>query len=245
MNLLLLKESELQEARCLLCAADPRLSHMQHTLAVKVGDTLRAGVLHRSRGLARVLEIDRTHALLAYEATDKAEAPGALTVLLALPRPQTLRKVLFALPQLGVGCLLLCRSARVEKSYFQSKLLQDGEWRRHLQEGMMQAACVRQPEVLLVDRFRPAVEDWLPELIPTDSLRVLPHPGSCDTLKSFALYKGGPVCIALGPEGGWVPFEVDLLGSQGFHTVSLGERILRVETALPVVAGQLHLLAQL
>ncbi len=241
MNLLLFEAGEPQEGRCLLLQGDPRLEHLRRVLSAKVGDTLRAGVLNRSRGSVEVLELDSSHALLAYRREATPEADPQLTLLLALPRPQTLRKVLFALPQLGVSRLLLCRSARVEKSFFQSKLLVDGEWRRHLQDGLMQAGCVRQPQIVLVDRFRQAVEDWLPQLLPANALRLLPHPGSRDTLTREDLLRGGPACIALGPEGGWVPFEVELLRSLGFHPIHLGERILRVETALPVLAGQLLL----
>ena len=37
----------------------------------------------------------------------------------------------------------------------------------------------------------------------------------------------------LGPEGGFVPFEVELAQVQGAHPVHLGARILSVDTAVP------------
>ena len=41
--------------------------------------------------------------------------------------------------------------------------------------------------------------------------------------------------IITGPEGGFAPFEADLAKAVGLHICSMGERILRCETA-PVVA---------
>ncbi|MGZ3460670.1 MAG: RsmE family RNA methyltransferase, partial [Archangium sp.] len=52
------------------------------------------------------------------------------------------------------------------------------------------------------------------------------------------------VVLAVGPDGGWVPFEAELLEAHGFRPVSLGPRILRVETAVPVLLGQLALLRE-
>ena len=43
--------------------------------------------------------------------------------------------------------------------------------------------------------------------------------------------KDGSVCFVIGPEGGFEESEVEFLTKQGFETVSLGERILRAETA--------------
>ena len=43
----------------------------------------------------------------------------------------------------------------------------------------------------------------------------------------------------LGPEGGFVPYEIERFQACGFSPVSLGERILRVDTALPALVGRL------
>ena len=43
------------------------------------------------------------------------------------------------------------------------------------------------------------------------------------------------VALITGPEGGFAPFEADLARIVGLHVCSMGERILRCETA-PVVA---------
>jgi RsmE family RNA methyltransferase len=45
--------------------------------------------------------------------------------------------------------------------------------------------------------------------------------------------------VAVGPDGGWVPFEVALFEKAGFLPFSLGPRALRVEVAVPAVLGAL------
>jgi RsmE family RNA methyltransferase len=48
------------------------------------------------------------------------------------------------------------------------------------------------------------------------------------------------VVLAIGPDGGWVPFEIDLLARCGFVPVSLGPRVLRVEVAVSYIIGRVR-----
>ena len=51
-----------------------------------------------------------------------------------------------------------------------------------------------------------------------------------------------PIIIALGPEGGWVPFEIELITELGFEPTILGPWTLRVENALVAAISQLSLI---
>ena len=44
--------------------------------------------------------------------------------------------------------------------------------------------------------------------------------------------KNGRILLAVGPEGGWVDYEVQKFREQGFSCCSIGLRILKVDTAV-------------
>ncbi len=52
-----------------------------------------------------------------------------------------------------------------------------------------------------------------------------------NTLAQRLQQKTGPICLCIGPEGGWHSEEVEFLYSKHFTSFSLGENILRSETA--------------
>lgn len=243
MNRLLFFASDRLGDRVPLSAA--QALHLQQVLRAEPGQRVRAAQVNGPRGW---LELERitagAPALFREDPGDTEPADPGLDVILALPRPQTLRRVLLALAQLGVGRLYLIRSARVEKSFFHSPLLGDGEWRRHLLAGMEQAEACRMPRVEIHPLFRPFVEDRLPRVLAPGPRSVL-HPGGAEGPAGFG--RPGPGerrCLALGPEGGWQAHEVEHFQAAGFEVLGLGTRILRVETALVFLAGQVALLDQ-
>jgi RsmE family RNA methyltransferase len=93
----------------------------------------------------------------------------------------------------------------------------------------MQAGLTRLPEVAVAPRFKPFVEDELDSVFP-DSLRLLAHPGPRSGLPGGDGRPRRPL-LAVGPEGGWTAYETERLLERGFTLFSLGDRILRCDTA--------------
>ncbi len=91
------------------------------------------------------------------------------------------------------------------------------------------------PEIVIEKRFKPFVEDRLPQ-IALDTLGLVGHPGDFPACPRAATEQ---VTLAIGPEGGWIPYEIDLLRQSGLQPVQLGERILRVETAVTALLARL------
>jgi 16S rRNA (uracil1498-N3)-methyltransferase len=68
--------------------------------------------------------------------------------------------------------------------------------------------------------------------------RLVAHPGGADCREALErLARGEPVTLAVGPEGGFTPDEIDAAQARGWSTVDLGSRVLRVETAALALAS--------
>jgi RsmE family RNA methyltransferase len=240
--LLLLDEDFLPDGTARLTGR--RALHAREVLRAEPGETLRVGRLGGLVGTAEVLENAPGVLHLRATLTEPPPARAGVDLLLAIPRPKALKKVLPAVASLGVDRVVLVNAARVEKSYFDSKVLAPEFIQELLLQGLEQARDTRLPEVLVRERFRPFVEDELDSLFGRESLRLLPHPPARQSLTTTAVATAPRAVLAIGPDGGWVPFEAEMLEAHGFHPFSLGPRILRVETAVPVLLGQLALLRE-
>ena len=168
-----------------------------------------------------------------------AEPPAraGVSLVLAMPRPKALRRVIPAVASLGVDRVVLVNAARVEKSYFDSKVLAPAFLDGLVDLGLEQARDTRLPRIEVRERFRPFVEDELDGWA-GDSVRLVPHPVARAALPRVDADR--PVTLAIGPDGGWVPFEVELLERVGFTPVSLGARVLRVEVAVSYALGRIR-----
>ncbi|MCU7648685.1 MULTISPECIES: 16S rRNA (uracil(1498)-N(3))-methyltransferase [Pseudomonas] len=234
MNLLLLEEADFIAADRVVLR-DRRLVHMQEVHRVAVGDSLRVGRIGGLMGSARVLRLEAAEAELQVTLEQAPPAKLPLTLVLALPRPKMLRRVLQTVAAMGVPRLVLVNSYRVEKSFWQTPFLDPEAIREQLVLGLEQARDSILPEVVIEKRFKPFVEDRLPALS-EGTLGLVGHPGPYPPCPRNL---DQPVTLAIGPEGGWIPYEIDLLGKAGLQPVQLGERILRVETAVTALLSRL------
>ncbi len=235
MNLLLLEDGDfVAEGRALLRGR--RLAHLHEVHRAESGDVLRVGRLGGAMGAGRILRLDAEAAEIAVETLEQnPPAKLPVTLLLALPRPKMLKRVLQTVASMGVPRLVLLNSYRVEKSFWQTPFLSPEAIREQLILGLEQARDTVLPEVVIEKRFKPFVEDRLPQLA-AGTLGLVGHPGDYPDCPRLV---DAPVTLAIGPEGGWIPYEVEKLQEAGLQAVQLGERILRVETAVPVLLARL------
>ncbi|MEW6427926.1 MAG: RsmE family RNA methyltransferase [Thermodesulfobacteriota bacterium] len=241
MNIILVDREEVTAAG-LIRLADHRAAHLVGILKKAAGDTVRLGIIGGAAGTARILALAEDGSVeLFFQAADAARRPP-FDLILALPRPIMLQRILFQAPQLGVARIFLIRSERVEKSYFQATLLREAEYSRVLRAGMEQAEETWMPEIHIVPRFRRFLDEVLPLHAADWQAAFVAHPeGGVPLRQHLNLPLAGRAVVAIGPEGGWIPYETSGFRKRGFLPVSLGRRILRVETAIPVLLGQLQL----
>lgn len=213
-----------------------RLAHLQSVQRFVVGDRLRVGVLNGQLGSAELLAIDHDAARLQVTLTDAPPAALPCTLILALPRPKMIKRILVDATSLGVKRICFINSYRVDKSFWASPLLQSDAIAEKCRLGLAQAIDTILPTVTLHPRFRPFVEDELPALA-GHSQALVAHPAGAGACPRDV---AGAVTLAIGPEGGFIPFEIDLLQqAAGFQPVTLGPRILRVDTVVPALLGRL------
>jgi len=234
MNLLLLEEADFIAADRVVLR-DRRLTHMQEVHRSEVGDSLRVGRINGLMGSAELLRLEAGEAELRVTLDQSPPAKLPLTLVLALPRPKMLRRVFQTVATMGVSKVILINSYRVEKSFWQTPFLEPEAIRENLILGLEQARDTVLPDIIIEKRFKPFVEDRLPA-ITEGTLGLVGHPGNYPACPR-ALSE--PVTLAIGPEGGWIPYEIDLLGKSGLQPVQLGERILRVETAVTALLARL------
>lgn len=227
MNRILITPDELLQDGTVIFT-DYRADHIRTVLKARVGDEVKTGVLNGLIGASTVAEIDLHRVVLRTHHGDQPLEPW-FDLLLAVPRPKVLKRLLPQLAALGVGRLVLLNAYKVEKCYFSSQWLEPAHYTPLLIEGLMQAGTTRLPEVLIKPRFKPFMEDELDVLFP-NALRLLAHPGETKG-QQWTLAEGQRPLLAVGPEGGWTDYELDQLLGRGFQPFSLGARSLRTDTA--------------
>lgn len=233
MNLILVEPHEVDGDRATVSGR--RARHIALIHRASAGKTLRIGIVGGAIGTGVVIRADTESAVLELGLDDAPPPPLACTLVLALPRPKVLRRVLAAAASFGIKRIVLTGAQRVEKSYWQSPSLAEGAVREELLCGLEQGCDTILPVVEMRRRLRPFVEDELAGA-PAGTLALVAHPGAGEPCPRA---DGMPVTLVVGPEGGFVDFELDLLRAAGLKCVDLGNRPLRVEHALCALLGRL------
>ena len=239
MNLLLLEAGDFDRAggageRAVV--AGERLQHVRKVLRAQVGDTLEVGRLGGGIGRGRIVELSHERVLLELGPLDAAPpAPLPVTLVLALPRPKFVGRILQAAAAMGAKRVLLVHTARVEKSYWHSSVLKPASLRRHLMLGLAQARDTALPEIECLKGPRD-LDDALPGLVRDHEQVIVADAGGSERCP---LGVEGPTALLVGPEGGLLDEELGRWSTAGARTVSLGPRALRVEHAVVALLSRL------
>lgn len=212
-----------------------RLTHLHSVLKVAAGDCIPVGRVGGLMGNGEVIRLTETEAELRVTLDQQPPAPMPLTLILAMPRPKMFRRVLQTCAALGIKDIWLINSYKVEKSFWQTPWLSEDNLRENLTLGLEQAKDTVMPTVHIRKLFKPFVEDELPGIL-AGKRALVAHPG---TTTPCPVHLDEPAALCIGPEGGFTPYEVGKLEEAGCQGVHLGPRILRVETAVPVLVSRL------
>ncbi len=242
MNLILLFESDFitssrseQESQAEVCLTGRRAEHIRKIHQAKIGDELSVGLVDGNIGTGTVININDSSVSLKVGMEQQPPPPLPVTLVLALPRPKVLRRLYRTISELGVKQLYLINAFRVEKSYWHSPALDGHTIRDNLILGLEQCKDTVLPEVHLRKLFKPFVEDELPTVIGS-SKAIVAHPYGQSMLEP---HQGQATTLVIGPEGGFIPYEIEKLEQAGCQTARMGARILRVENAVPAILSRL------
>jgi RsmE family RNA methyltransferase len=231
MNIILFDETDYYQNSDTIRLYDHRFDHISKVLRSGKNDLLRIGLINGNLGTGKVIEINPQFIDISVNLDKKPPLPSTLTLLLALPRPKILRRTLKHITTLGVKKIFLINSFRVEKSYWQTPVLAQENIQDIFLDSLSQSCDTILPELSMRPLFKPFVEDELPNII-KNTIPVIAHPKAADTIVDTS---GKYFTLAIGPEGGFIPYEINKLKECGFEEFNFGERILPVETAVPVI----------
>lgn len=234
MNLILLFDSDFISENTVKIS-DRRFEHIASVHKAGVGDSLTVGLLNGKTGRGVLLEYGDASVTLQITLAGDPPPPLPLTLILALPRPRMLGRTLQHISTLGVKKLILLNTRRVEKSYWMSPMLSEDKVSEQLILGLEQAKDTLMPEIIMEKQFKPFVEDRLPELC-QGTQGLVAHPGVPDACPRGLTEQ---TTLAIGPEGGFIPYEIDMLEQAGLKPVHMGQRIMRVETAVTALLARL------
>jgi 16S rRNA (uracil1498-N3)-methyltransferase len=234
MNGLVLFEHERKDDDHYFIKSDERVEHVIQHLKLKAQDKLSVIELNQGTGVA-LIESTKSGLLLRIQKRESI-TPTQLHLCVGLSRPPTMKKILEHATTMGVGHFHLCSTELSEKSYAQSKMLEEVNIQKLMLLGLSQARTLAHlPTVThykrLTDFQSPSVKQ-----------KILLSPHSKTNLLQIELDLQSPVTLAIGPERGFSTKDEDYFINQGFERVSLGPSILRVEYAVASILAQIELL---
>lgn len=235
MNLLLLTDQDLLSPQRAEVIDKRRIEHILQVLKPEVGDRLSVGQLNGLMGHGEITSLSTERIALSLRLDQLPPDPVPLTLILALPRPQQIKRILQTVGAAGIKQLHLLHSRRVEKSYWQSPSVQPEAVEEQLILGLEQGCDTRMPQVHYHRQFKPFVEDQLPGLI-KGKRALVAHPYQAVPCPAQVQQ---PTVLMVGPEGGFNEYEIERVSELGFQTVHLGPRILKTEIAIPFLLGRL------
>ena len=239
MNQLLLFPEEEQKPG-IFCVQGKRAHHVIKILKVEPHASLHVGLLGGATGLGVIRKIQNNAIELEVELTQPGLARPSTRLIVGVPRPKALRRLIPQLVTFGLDELVLLRTWRVDRSYMASDVLNAETLRLLVLDGLMQACLTHEPKVVVKHRFRPYVEDELaPE--PRLGLRWIAHPRATAHIADLDMLTPHAATLVIGPERGFLDEEVHTFENAGFHAARLAGPIMRVDTACIAALAQLEL----
>ena len=234
MNIVLFEKNEIS---CPLKLNDERAQHILKILHKKEGDTFSCGIIKGMAGKAEIIHISEEGIKFSFQPESDGKPLNPLKMIIGFPRPIQLKRLLRDVAALGIQEIHLTGTELGEKSYMKSNLLERGTAYKMLLDGTVQAASTHIPELFLHQNLKECLQEISKN--PTELKIALDNVNASENLFSFMQNRAQKfsVIAAIGSERGWTDNERQLLEKSGFTRCSMGQRIMRTETAATVASS--------
>ena len=162
-----------------------------------------------------------------------------VTLLLAVFKFDRMEWAIEKCTELGVATIVPVIAQRTDARFAAAAAKRRERWERIARQAAEQSRRIRPPEIADPIKLKDAVNmPSLSRILLSESEEVLSLREALQLSPT-----GGDLLLAIGPEGGWTDVELELFKNGGWISASLGDTILRAETAaiaaLAVVIAEL------
>lgn len=202
--------------------------HLTQVLRMKVGERIFVFDGVGRRASAEILSVSRERVPLRLGEIQPSRAPlPAITLAQAIPKGKNMDLIVQKAVELGIFAIqpLVTRNTVVQPGDGKSL-----KWRRNALEACKQCGQDRLPDIADPQNF----EAWLATQSAVGGLKLIASlaEGALPLRETLRRHPGTrAVTLLVGPEGDFSPQESAAAVATGFIPVSLGEIVLRVETA--------------
>ena len=205
------------------------INHMKNVLRLGKGDAVRV-IDGENEYFCRINEVRKGEALLAIEEKgDKIEQKSDVTAAVSILKSGPLSTLIQKLTELGISKFIPLLTSRTSVKEFNH-----GRWSKVSREALKQCGGISFMDIEDISKI-----DEIP--FEEYSTKIVAYEGEKEAPFSSAgnIKNRGKIIYVVGPEGGFEGDEINFLKNKGFKTITLGERILRSETAAILLGGGL------
>lgn len=214
---------------------DSDMHHIKNVMRMKADDEIEC--IYSSRlYICKVGDVSVNNFVIVKELDENNEMDIDVTIAVSLVKEQKMDMILQKLTELGVKRVIPVKMERSVVKLDEKKFLKKRErWSAICKEAAEQSKRNVIPEITDIKTIRELDGDY--------DLKCVCSVSNRENLVNKYLQKNNKcakIIFVIGSEGGISPKEEAILNDMGFVSVSLGSRVLRVETAAIYVASILN-----
>lgn len=214
------------------------VNHIKRALRVIVGEKLE---ICDASGDEYIVKVKSLEELIVCDVIEKSlvsrESPVKIDLFQGLAKGSKMETIVQKSVELGVHTIYPMMTKRaIVKLDSKSEKKKVERWQKIADEAAKQSKRSHLPtvdKVLHIRDFGQVVSNY-------DLVLIAYELESSRTLKELLKTEAKKIAILIGPEGGFETSEMDALIDLGCHSISLGPRILRTETAGPTLLSILQ-----